>query len=55
MTQIEANQVAALVRTVLERNLNNKMTEDLALGVYSNITAGVQQLVVPDKQDGDTD
>ena len=46
MTQVEANQVATLVRVILERNIHNRLTEDLALGMYNNFSAGVQELIV---------
>lgn len=45
MTQLEANQITGLLRAILERNLHNRLTEDLALGMLNNFSAGVQELV----------
>lgn len=58
----DANQIAAQVKVTLERNMGNRLTEDLAQGMYSNIVLGMQQLVDkasaaagPDKPTRDTD
>lgn len=59
----DANQIAAQVRAVFERNLGNRLTEDLALGMYNNVVSGMQQLIDtatsatagPDKPTRDTD
>jgi hypothetical protein len=58
-----ANQIAAQVKAILERNLGNRLTEDLAQGMYNNVVLGMQQLVDtatstaagPDKPTRDTD
>jgi hypothetical protein len=59
----DANQIAAQVKAILERNLGNRLTEDLAQGMYNNVVLGMQQLVDtatstaagPDKPTRDTD
>jgi|688.fasta_scaffold759055_1 hypothetical protein len=58
----DANKIATLVRAVLSRNIGNTVSEDLALGMYNNVVAGMQQLVDtapisagPDKPTRDTD
>jgi hypothetical protein len=61
----DANQIATLVRTILERNIGNRVSEDLAQGMYNNVVAGMQSLVDagavptqssgPDKPTRDTD
>ncbi len=58
----DANQIATLIRTILERNIGNRVSEDLAQGMYDNVVAGMQKLVDtapisagPDKPTRDTD
>jgi hypothetical protein len=60
-----ANQIAAQVKAILERNLGNRLTEDLAQGMYNNVVLSMQSLVDagavpaqssgPDKPTRDTD
>jgi hypothetical protein len=61
----DANQIAAQVKAILERNLGNRLTEDLAQGMYNNVVLSMQSLVDagavptqssgPDKPTRDTD
>ena len=58
----DANQIATLIRTILERNIGNRVSEDLAQGMYNNVVTGMQKLVDtapssagPDRPARDTD
>lgn len=56
MTPAEAAQINEALRVVLNRNIDNRLTHDLASGVYQTLTTVVNNLIeLPQDAKGDTE
>ena len=53
MTQDEAAQVAQLITRSLERNLDSRLTAELATGILTTITHNMQPMIKEEAPDGE--
>jgi hypothetical protein len=49
MNQQQANELNETVRIILTRNLESKLTVDLASGMYTNIIGAIAGFVQPER------
>jgi hypothetical protein len=54
MTLQEAEALNEAIRIILSRNLESKLTVDLASGMYTSITTAVVGFIQPEKAEDDT-